>query len=128
MAGTGAKILVVDDEPDALKYLSVLLEEHGYTVITAANGKDAFEKARQEKPRLITLDISMPGESGVTVMKNLQEDEETKEIPIILLTAVADRVTTSTYTHRDMLESEAEDYMPKPVEPQELLERIKSWL
>ena len=54
--------------------------------------------------------------------------ENTSGIPIILLTAVADRVATSTYTHRDMLESEAEDYMPKPVEPDELLDRIKSWL
>ena len=58
----------------------------------------------------------------------LKKDPATKEIPVILLTAVADRVTTSKYSHRDMLESEAEDYMPKPVDPPELLTLIQRWL
>ena len=70
----------------------------------------------------------MPVMNGHEACAELKGNDATKEIPIILLTAVADRVTTSTYTHRDMLESEAEDYMPKPVEPDELLERIQSWL
>jgi CheY-like chemotaxis protein len=70
----------------------------------------------------------MPVMNGHEACEKLKADPETSGIPVILLTAVAERVTTSTYTHRDMLESEAEDYMPKPVEPAELLELIKSWL
>ena len=70
----------------------------------------------------------MPERNAHEGCAKLKGSEETADIPIILLTAVADRVTTSTYTHRDMLESEAEDYMPKPVEPGELLERIQSWV
>jgi two-component system alkaline phosphatase synthesis response regulator PhoP len=80
------------------------------------------------KPDLIVLDVMMPVMNGHEACAKLKGDQETEDIPIILLTAVADRVTTSTYTHRDMLESEAEDYMPKPVEPKELLERIKTWV
>jgi two-component system alkaline phosphatase synthesis response regulator PhoP len=87
-----------------------------------------LEAVAKQKPDLIVLDVMMPVMNGHEACAKLKESSETKEIPIILLTAVADRVTTSTYTHRDMLESEAEDYMPKPVEPNELLERIKSWL
>jgi CheY-like chemotaxis protein len=70
----------------------------------------------------------MPVMNGHEACAKLKADPQTAKIPIILLTAVADRVTTSTYTHRDMLESEAEDYMPKPVEPAELLALIKGWL
>jgi two-component system alkaline phosphatase synthesis response regulator PhoP len=81
-----------------------------------------------QTPDLIVLDVMMPVMNGHEACAALKGDDATKEIPIILLTAVADRVTTSTYTHRDMLESEAEDYIPKPVEPDELLERIQSWL
>ena len=82
----------------------------------------------ERKPDLIVLDVMMPVMNGHDACAKLNGSEETADIQIILLTSVADRVTTSTYTHRDMLESEAEDYMPKPVEPGELLERIQSWV
>jgi len=72
--------------------------------------------------------VMMPVMNGHEACAQLKNNEDTAKIPVILLTAVADRVTTSTYTHRDMLESEAEGHMPKPVEPAELLELIKSWL
>ena len=70
----------------------------------------------------------MPVMNGHEACAKLKANPATAKIPVILLTAVADRVTTSTYTHRDMLESDAEDYMPKPVEPKELLNLIKNWL
>jgi two-component system alkaline phosphatase synthesis response regulator PhoP len=121
-------ILLVDDDPDFVEAVKVILENGGYDVNVAYDGKEGLEAVAAQTPDLIVLDVMMPVMNGHEACAALKGDAATKEIPIILLTAVADRVTTSTYTHRDMLESEAEDYMPKPVEPDELLERIQSWL
>jgi two-component system alkaline phosphatase synthesis response regulator PhoP len=122
------KILLVDDDPDFVEAVKVIVESGGYEVKVAYDGKEALEAIEEEKPDLIVLDVMMPVMNGHEACARIKGNKETVNIPIILLTAVADRVTTSTYTHRDMLESEAEDYMPKPVEPAELLELIKSWL
>lgn len=122
------KILLVDDDPDFVEAVRVIVESGGYQVKVAYDGKEGLEAVEEEKPDLIVLDVMMPVMNGHEACARLKGNKETANIPIILLTAVADRVTTSTYTHRDMLESEAEDYMPKPVEPAELLELIKSWL
>jgi len=122
------KILLVDDDPDFVEAVKVIVESGGYEVKVAYDGKEGLEAVAEEKPDLIVLDVMMPVMNGHQACAELKANKETAKIPIILLTAVAERVTTSTYTHRDMLESEAEDYMPKPVEPAELLELIKSWL
>ena len=121
-------ILLVDDDPDFVAAVKVILEKGGYDVNVAYDGKEGLEAVAEQRPDLIVLDVMMPVMNGHEACAKLKADEKTSGIPIILLTAVADRVATSTYTHRDMLESEAEDYMPKPVEPDELLERVKSWL
>ena len=122
------KILLVDDDPDFVEAVKVIVESGGYDVRVAYDGKEGLEAVAKEKPDLIVLDVMMPVMNGHEACAQLKNNEDTAKIPVILLTAVADRVTTSTYTHRDMLESEAEDYRPKPVEPAELLELIKSWL
>ena len=122
------KILLVDDDPDFVEAVRVIVESGGYDVRVAYDGQEGLEAVAEEKPDLIVLDVMMPVMNGHAACASLKANKDTAGIPIILLTAVADRVTTSTYTHRDMLESEAEDYMPKPVEPKELLELIKSWL
>jgi two-component system, OmpR family, alkaline phosphatase synthesis response regulator PhoP len=122
------KILLVDDDPDFVEAVRVIVESGGYAVRVAYDGQEGLEAVAEEKPDLIVLDVMMPVMNGHETCARLKADPETAKIPIILLTAVADRVTTSTYSHRDMLESEAEDYLPKPVEPAELLELIKSWL
>ncbi|MBL0379637.1 MAG: response regulator [Desulfofustis sp. PB-SRB1] len=121
-------ILLIDDDPDFVEAVKVILESGGYDVRVAYDGKEGVEAVAAQRPDLIVLDVMMPVMNGHEACAALKDDETTSDIPIILLTAVADRVATSTYTHRDMLESEAEDYMPKPVEPSELLERVKSWL
>jgi len=121
-------ILLVDDDPDFVEAVRVIVESGGYDVEVAYDGQEGLEAVAKRKPDLIVLDVMMPVMNGHEACAKLKGSDDTKDIPVILLTAVADRVTTSTYTHRDMLESEAEDYMPKPVEPNELLERIKSWL
>jgi two-component system, OmpR family, alkaline phosphatase synthesis response regulator PhoP len=122
------KILLIDDDPDFVEAVKVIVENGGYDVKIAYDGKEGLEAVAAEKPDLIVLDVMMPVMNGHEACAKLKADPATAKIPIILLTAVADRVTTSTYTHRDMLESEAEDYMPKPVEPKELLNLIKNWL
>ena len=121
-------ILLIDDDPDFVEAVKVIVESGGYNVRVAYDGKEGLAAVEEEQPDLIVLDVMMPVMNGHEACTKLKSDEKTAGIPIILLTAVADRVTTSTYTHRDMLESEAEDYLPKPVEPAELLELIKSWL
>ena len=122
------KILLVDDDPDFVEAVRVIVESGGYAVRVAYDGQEGLEAVAEEKPDLIVLDVMMPVMNGHETCARLKADAETAKIPIILLTAVADRVNTSTYSHRDMLESEAEDYLPKPVEPAELLELIRSWL
>ncbi len=122
------KILLIDDDPDFVEAVKVIVENGGYEVRVAYDGAEGLEAVALEKPDLIVLDVMMPVMNGHEACAKLKADPQTAKIPIILLTAVADRVTTSTYTHRDMLESEAEDYMPKPVEPAELLGLIKGWL
>jgi two-component system alkaline phosphatase synthesis response regulator PhoP len=122
------KVLLVDDDPDFVEAIKVIVENGGYAVRVAYDGAEGLEAVAEEKPDLIVLDVMMPVMNGHEACAKLKSDPQTAKIPIILLTAVADRVTTSTYTHRDMLESQAEDYMPKPVEPMELLNLIKHWL
>ncbi len=122
------KILLIDDDPDFVEAVRVIVESGGYAVRVAYDGQEGLAAVAEERPDLIVLDVMMPVMNGHETCARLKGDPATAGIPIILLTAVADRVTTSTYSHRDMLESEAEDYLPKPVEPAELLELIKSWL
>ena len=122
------KVLLVDDDPDFVEAVKVIVESGGYDVRIACDGKEGLEAVAAERPDIIILDVMMPVMDGHKACAALKGNKDTADIPIILLTAVADRVTTSKYTHRDMLESEAEDYMPKPVEPKALLDLIKSWL
>jgi len=82
-------ILVVEDEDDVMAYLVTFFEENGYNVITATNGKIGFEKAKADHPDLISLDISMPEESGVKMYRNLHDTPSTRDIPVIIITGVS---------------------------------------
>lgn len=121
-AGTGRKILIVDDEPDVVTYLTTLLEDNGYATITAADGREGFAKAKTERPDLITLDISMPEESGVKAFRQLQGEPATKGIPIIIVTGISadfERFIRS----RKQVEPPAA-YFEKPIDPEKFLETI----
>ena len=118
-----AKILVVDDEPDALELVGFNLKAAGYEVVTADDGTDALKKARQHAPDLILLDVMLPEVDGLEVCKLLRRDPATSQIPVIMLTAKAaeiDRVLG--------LELGADDYMTKPFSPRELVLRVKNLL
>jgi DNA-binding response OmpR family regulator len=117
------KILVVDDEPDALEVLGFKLREARYEPLFARDGAQAIAAARAERPALIVLDLMLPEIDGIDVCKILRRDPATAAIPIIMLTARAtemDRVLG--------LELGADDYVTKPFSPRELVLRIKKLL
>jgi DNA-binding response OmpR family regulator len=114
------RILVVDDEPEAVELVEFNLKQSGYAVITAADGAEALKKARGQTPDLIVLDVMLPEMDGFEICKTLRLDPATARIPILMLTAKAaeiDRVLG--------LELGADDYLTKPFSPRELLLRIK---
>jgi two-component system alkaline phosphatase synthesis response regulator PhoP len=115
------KILIVDDEVDALTALKVALESDGYNVIEALDGFEGISKAKSETPDVILLDIMMPGMDGFEVCRRLKSDPQLSSIPVIMLTAkgeVDDKV--------EGLEMGADDYVTKPFNLKELKARIKS--
>ncbi len=117
------KILVVDDEPDAIELIKFNLKNAGYDVLTAADGDEALKKARAHSPDLIVLDVMLPEVDGLEVCKILRRDPRISATPIIMLTAKAaeiDRVLG--------LELGADDYVTKPFSPRELVLRIKRLL
>jgi CheY-like chemotaxis protein len=86
----GKKILVIDDEPDFVTFLQTLLEDNHFKAITATSGATGLEKALAEKPDLITLDITMPGKSGVQIFKEIRSNPEIAGIPIVIVTGVVE--------------------------------------
>lgn len=117
------RILVIDDLPDNVFMLQDRLEHEGYKVLTAYNGKSGIEKAQNELPDLILLDVMMPDINGFEVCKTLVNDSRTSDIPIILVTAKTDAEDI-----KEGLESGAYDYIKKPINKIELLARVKSEL
>ena len=118
-----SKILVVDDEPEAVELLEFNLKQAGFDVISAEDGAEALKKARSALPSLIVLDLMLPEVDGLEVCKMLRRDQTTARIPIIMLTAKAaemDRIVG--------LELGAEDYITKPFSPRELVLRVKKAL
>jgi two-component system phosphate regulon response regulator PhoB len=117
------RILVVDDEPDAVELIEFNLKAAGYDVVTAADGEEALGKAKAIIPDVIVLDLMLPEVDGLEVCKILRRDAATSPIPIIMLTAKAaeiDRVLG--------LELGADDYVTKPFSPRELVLRVKNVL
>jgi CheY-like chemotaxis protein len=84
------RVLVVDDQPDVVAYLEALLQDNGYEVITAYDGTAGIEKAKETHPDLITLDVTMPGKSGVTVFHEIRNTPEIENTPIFIITGVID--------------------------------------
>jgi CheY-like chemotaxis protein len=120
------KILIIDDEEDVITYLGTFLNDNGYETISAMNGKDGVKKAKEEKPELITLDVSMPEESGVKALKELQTDEATKNIPIIMITGVSTDIKRFIDSSRQV--HAPEGFFEKPVDRDALLEKVKELL
>jgi len=117
------RILVVDDEPEAVELVEFNLKQAGFTVVTARDGREALKQARVNPPALVVLDLMLPEVDGLEVCKLLRRDAVTAGLPILMLTAKAaelDRVLG--------LELGADDYVTKPFSPRELVLRIKKIL
>ena len=117
------KVLVVDDEIHIVHVVAIKLRNNGYEVITANNGAEALELARQERPDMVVTDYQMPVMSGLELVKELREDERTKDIPAILLTARSFAITKD---QQEELEISA--CLSKPFSPKELLGYIEDIL
>jgi two-component system alkaline phosphatase synthesis response regulator PhoP len=120
------KILLVDDDPDLVEAVSTILESKGYAVAVAYGGVEGLKKVKTENPDLIVLDVMMPDKDGYEVCKELKADKKYRSIPVLLLTAVVSNIPTTKYTHQMGKDTEADDYMDKPVEPNELVKRIEA--
>ncbi|TET21591.1 MAG: response regulator [Candidatus Cloacimonadota bacterium] len=118
-----AKILVVDDEKDILELVSIILAEEHITVLKAQDGLTALELARKDKPDLILLDIMMPEIDGWEVLKILKIEEETKDIPVAMLTC-----KTETRDKVLGIQEGAADYITKPFAPEDLIMRVRDIL
>ena len=126
------KVLVVDDELDMRTYISTLLETSGFKPLLAENGIQGLDMARQDKPKLIILDVMMPKESGINMYRELRKDPDLKGIPVIMLSALSRKTFFHSQKLLDEYDGEKipepEAYIEKPPEPEELLEAIKKSL
>jgi two-component system alkaline phosphatase synthesis response regulator PhoP len=120
------KILVVDDDPDILDALTMILESQGYQVVTARDGIEGLANLKAEKPDLMVLDLLMPKMDGWAVCKELQDPRwsKYKDIPILILTSVREDASRRRYELETGLELDVDDYVEKPFNPDVLLERV----
>ena len=117
------KILAVDDEEDILELLRFNLTKEGYAVVCAASGEEALKMARAQRPDLILLDLLLPGIDGLEVARRLKNEDATKDIPVIMVTAKGEEADIVTG-----LEVGAEDYITKPFSRKVLMARVRAVL
>ena len=123
MAPAAKKILIADDEPDILEFMSYNLNKEGFEVFTSTNGKDAIRIATQEKPSLIILDVMMPDLDGIETCRVIRETPELKEVLVAFLTA-----RNEDYSQIAGFDAGADDYINKPIKPRVMVSRVKALL
>jgi DNA-binding response OmpR family regulator len=121
-------ILVVDDDPDLVETVAMMLESKGCDVGRAYDGVEGEESIKERRPDLIILDVMMPRKDGYVLCGELKSRDETREIPVVLLTAVGEAVPTTRYTHADGMSTEADDYIAKPIDTKGLWEVVSALL
>ncbi len=120
-------ILVVDDDPDLVEAVSMKLESKGFRVAKAYDGVQAWDKIKEERPKLVILDVMMPNKNGYQLCDEIKKDPDYKDITIVLLTAVGEAVTTTRYMHRDGITTLADDFIPKPIDLDKLMDIVDSY-
>lgn len=129
MSEKSATILLIDDDVDFVRATKKVLESRAdYRVIVAYNGRDGLKRAHQEKPDIILLDIIMPTEDGFTVCEKLRQDPECADTPVLMLTSFSDRYAETSIPVSRGYALEADDYISKPIRPEELCRRIDQQL
>ena len=129
------KILIVDDDQDVIVFLTTVLEDKGYQVIHALNGRIGLEMATTEAPDLILLDLMMPQKSGISLLGDLKEDDQLKKIPVIMVTGVSGETgidlesffAKSEIKGKSAVHLRPEGYLEKPVDPEKLITLIEEF-
>jgi DNA-binding response OmpR family regulator len=123
------RVLIIDDDPDLVEAVSILLKREGLEPLAAYGGIQGLAAVREEKPDLIILDVMMEDKDGFAVAQELAADQALKGIPVIMLTAVAEHAQDSPYAPQAAIKSlEAEEWFDKPVDPQALVSCVKELL
>jgi two-component system, OmpR family, alkaline phosphatase synthesis response regulator PhoP len=123
MEALPSKILIVDDEPDIVEFISYSLKSKGYAIATASDGVEAIRKAKDFRPDLILLDVMMPNKDGIQTIKELRQIPDFEQTAIIFLTALSDEKSEI-----EGLKTGADDYIAKPIKPELLATRISAAL
>jgi two-component system, OmpR family, alkaline phosphatase synthesis response regulator PhoP len=124
----GKRILVVDDEPDYASIVQTNLESEGFEVEVAYDGNEGLAKVKANPPDVIVLDVMMPEKDGYKMCAELKKDERYEDIPVIMLTAVGDHVTSTRYSHHEGRSMAAEDYLAKPASSEQILASVRRLL
>ena len=124
------RILIADDEEDMRQFVVAVLEDDGYEFILATDGQEAVAKAREAKPDLVVMDVQMPRKDGFAALYELRRDPATADIPVILLTGVAEKtgVKFSSETVEEYMGERPDAFFDKPADPADLREAVRRLL
>ena len=126
------KILIVDDEPDIVSYLEMVLQDQGYETATAGNGNEAMEAVKRDRFDLVTLDITMPEASGTRFYKEIRTDPELSQIPVVSVTAVTglggDKYAYENFISNRKIVPAPEAFFPKPIDREEFIKKVRELL
>jgi CheY-like chemotaxis protein len=124
------KILIVDDEPDAVDFSKEVLEGEGYAVVTASDGSRGLAAMRRENPDLVVLDVQMPDMDGFEVFQEMKKDESLKSIPVVMLTGIREKVGIgfSADEMKDYMGEKPTEYIEKPIDPARLKDAVNKIL
>jgi len=124
------KVLIVDDEPDAIDFTREVLEGEGYIVVTAPDGSKGLAAMRKENPDLVVLDVQMPEMDGFEVFQQMKKDESLKAIPVVMLTGIKEKVGIgfSADEMKTFMGERPNDYIEKPIDPAKLSESVNKIL
>jgi len=118
-------ILVVDDDPDLVESVAMKLESENFKIAKAYDGVEAWEQIKAQRPALVVLDVMMPRKNGYELCEEIKTDPEYKSLVVVLLTAVADAVPSTSYTHLDGKKNLADDFIAKPIDLDKLVQIVK---
>jgi len=123
-----AEILIIDDDPDIVEALQIMLESKSYRVRSAFDGQEGLREAKKKKPDLIVLDLVLPKEDGTTLCRELKENPEYSDIPILVFTAMAERMNIKVLSGSGAARLPVDAYVDKPIQPNVLLGLVKQLL
>ncbi|MBU1077108.1 MAG: response regulator [Spirochaetes bacterium] len=128
MNDTKMKVLIVDDDTEFVEATATLLETKSYEVIKAYNGEEGFQKAKEEKPDLILLDVMMPGKDGFVLSRDMKAEGLTKKIPVIIITGISKEMNLPYHFEPDNTWLPVNAVLEKPVKPEKLLKTVEDVL